>query len=101
MRKPQINISKKRLTKLDRITPEQILIETNRFWNSPTDAYFPPETVAVVFDVSLSWLQLKRCVGGGIPFTKASARRIRYQKQDILEFFDQKKLNNTSTMSSF
>lgn len=90
-----------RVTKLDRMTPEQILIETKRFWDSPQDAYFPPETVAVVFDVSLSWLQLKRCVGGGIPFTKASARRIRYQKQDILEFFDQKKLNNTSTISSF
>lgn len=90
-----------RLTKIDRMTAEDLLIETNRFWNSPNDAYFPPETVAVVFDVSLSWLQLKRCVGGGIPFTKASARRIRYQKQDILEFFDQKKLNNTSTMSSF
>lgn len=90
-----------RLTKIDRMTAEDLLIETNRFWNSPNDAYFPPETVAVVFNVSLSWLQLKRCVGGGIPFTKASARRIRYQKQDILEFFDQKKLNNTSTMSSF
>ena len=90
-----------RVTKLDRMTNEEILMETNRFWNSPNDAYFPPETVAIVYDVSLSWLQLKRCDGEGIPFTKASARRIRYQKQDILAFFDQKKLNNTSIMSSF
>ena len=89
-----------RLTKLDRMTSEEILMETKRFWDSPQDAYFPPETVAIVFDVSLSWLQLKRCDGAGIPFTKASARRVRYQKQDILVFFDQKKLNNTSAISS-
>lgn len=90
-----------RLTKLDRMTYEQKLNETNRFWSSPNDSYFPPETIAIVFDVSLSWLQLKRCIGGGIQFTKVGSRKIRYQKEDVLEFFDQQKLCNTSLQSDF
>lgn len=92
---------KKRLTRLDRMTADEKLIETNRFWSSPNTAYFPPETIAIIFNVSLSWLQFKRCTGGGIPFTKAGARKVRYQKQDILEFFDQQKLTNTSVESGF
>lgn len=91
----------KRLTKLDRMTSEEKLIETSRFWSSPMDAYFPPETIAIIFDVSLSWLQLKRCTGHGIQFTKVGSRKIRYQKEDVIEFFDQQKLCNTSLQSDF
>lgn len=88
-----------RLTKLDRMTPEEKLTETSRFWSSPMNAYFPPETIALVFNVSLSWLQLKRCTGSGIQFTKVGSRKIRYQKEDALEFFDQKKIQNTTMYS--
>nr|WP_317659538.1 DNA-binding protein [Acinetobacter sp. UGAL515B_02] len=49
----------KRPTKIDRMTPEEKLVHTKQFWIAPNDAVFPPETIAVVFNVSLSWLQLK------------------------------------------
>jgi len=90
----------KRLTKLDRMTPEEKLTENHRFWASPNTALFPPETIAIVFDVSLSWLQVKRCTGGGIPFIKG-LRKVHYQKSDVLEFFDKEKLQNTSMQSGY
>ena len=85
----------KRLNKLDRMTPEEKLVHTKQFWIAPNDAVFPPETIALVFNVSLSWLQLKRCTGGGIPFSKG-ARKISYKKSDAIDYFDRKKLTSTS-----
>lgn len=90
---------KRRLNKLERMTPEEKLLETKRFWESSDDAPFPPETIAIVFDVSLSWLQFKRCTGGGIPFSKG-LRKISYQKSDAIEYFDRQKLNNTSMQAA-
>lgn len=89
----------KRLTKLDRMTSEEKIAETKRFWESADEAPFPPETIAMVFDVSLSWLQLKRTVGGGIPFSKG-LRKISYQKADAVKFFDRKKLQSTSMQAA-
>ncbi|MEB4800563.1 DNA-binding protein [Acinetobacter soli] len=89
----------KRPTKIDRMTPEEKLVHTKQFWIAPNDAVFPPETIAVVFNVSLSWLQLKRCTGDGIPYTKG-ARKISYQKSDVIDYFDRKKLNSTSMQAA-
>lgn len=85
----------KRLNKVERMTAEEKIAETTRFWKSPDDALFPPETIAIVFDVSLAWLQVKRCSGSGIPFTKG-VRKIHYKKSDAIEYFDRGKVQNTS-----
>ena len=53
----------KRLTKVDRMTNEEKDKITQSFWNAPNEAVFPPEDVSVVFNISLSWLQAKRCKG--------------------------------------
>ncbi|WP_287906579.1 DNA-binding protein [Acinetobacter sp.] len=88
-----------RLSKFDRMTAEEKAQEVNRFWNSSDDVCFPPETVAAVLEVSPSWLQAKRCSGGGIPFTKISERKIRYIKADIVDYYNKRKVNHTSMNS--
>ena len=83
-----------RLTKLDRMSIEQKTAEAIKFWASPVDAAFPPETIAITFEVSLPWLQLKRCDGGGIPYTKPKGtRKVLYKKADVLDFFGGKNYN--------
>ncbi|WP_416376708.1 DNA-binding protein [Acinetobacter sp. FDAARGOS_515] len=89
----------KRLNKLDQMTSEEKLVHAKQFWIAPNDAVFPPETIAVVFNVSLSWLQLKRCTGGGIPFIKG-ARKVSYQKSDAIEYFNRQKLKSTSMQAA-
>lgn len=88
-----------RLSKFERMTAEEKAQEVERFWKSQDDVPFPPETVAAVLEVSPSWLQAKRCSGGGIPFTKISERKIRYIKADIVEYYNQRKVNHTSMNS--
>lgn len=83
-----------RQTKLSKMTEEEKLLAAKIFWESPLDATFPPTTVAIVFNVSLPWLQLKRCEGGGIPFIKG-ARKISYTKGDAVKYFEGQKLTNT------
>ena len=83
-----------RQTRLSKMTEEEKLLATKLFWESPNDAICPPTTVALVFNVSLQWLQLKRCEGGGIPFTKG-LRKISYAKGDIIKYFEGQKLSNT------
>lgn len=86
-----------RLTKLDRMSIEQKTAEAIEFWSSPIDATFPPETIAIAFKVSLPWLQLKRCDGGGIPYHKPEGtRKVLYRKADVLNFFNSKKLQHTA-----
>jgi len=81
-----------RLTKLDRMSVEQKAAEAIKFWASPIDAAFPPET-----KVSLPWLQLKRCDGGGIPFMKPEGtRKVLYRKSDVIDFFHSRKLKHTA-----
>lgn len=84
-----------RLTKLDRMSNERRAAEAIRFWAAPSEATFSTEVLAVVFSKSLPWFQLKRCAGGGIPYYK-QGRTILYKKQDALDFFSARKLNNTS-----
>lgn len=88
----------RRLNKLERMSDDDKLVESNRFWTAPDDALFPPETVALVCSVSIAWLQVKRCTGDGIPFVKG-LRKIHYQKKDVLDYFNTKKLLNTSMQS--
>jgi len=79
----------KRLTKLDRMSQEEKDSVTQSFWNAPDEAVFPPEAVAVVFSISLSWLQAKRCKGDGIPFTKIEGtRKVLYVKKDVTAYFN-------------
>lgn len=79
----------KRLTKLDRMSAEQKESITQSFWNAPDEAFFPPEDVAVVFNISLSWLQAKRCKGDGIAFSKPEGtRKVLYTKKDLLAYFN-------------
>ena len=86
-----------RLTKLDKMSIEQRTAEAIKFWASPVDAAFPPETIAITFEVSLPWLQLKRCDGGGIPFMKPEGtRKVLYKKADVIDFFHGKKLKHTA-----
>ena len=84
-----------RLTKIDRMTSEEKDNAIQKFWKLPENAMFPPEIVALVCDVSLSWLQVKRCKGDGIPFIKIGERKIGYMKKDVLDFFENKKFTNT------
>ena len=89
----------KRMTKLDRMTSEEKAAVADQFWKSQDDVCFPPEAIAVVLDVSPSWLQWKRCAGDGIPFTKISERKVRYIKSDVVEYYNQRKVNHTSMKS--
>ncbi|RYY79963.1 MAG: DNA-binding protein [Moraxellaceae bacterium] len=90
--------AKKRLTKLDKMTPEQKAAEAIKFWAAPADAMFSPETLAIVFKKSLPWFQLKRCTGGGIPFSKPDkGRDVFYKKADALAYFDKNQMHSTST----
>ncbi|KAF1027109.1 MAG: hypothetical protein GAK29_00915 [Acinetobacter bereziniae] len=83
-----------RQTKLSKMTEGEKLLATKIFWESPNDAMFPPTTIALVFNVSIPWLQLKRCEGGGVPFTKG-LRKISYSKGDAVKYFEGQKLTNT------
>ncbi|RKG33443.1 DNA-binding protein [Acinetobacter guerrae] len=86
-------------SKLERMTTDDKLVHSKQFWDAPNNAFFPPETIAIVFNVSMSWLQLKRCTGGGIPFTKG-ARKVSYQKSDAIEYFNRQKLKSTSMQAA-
>ncbi len=90
------------MNKLKQLTAEQRKLESDRFWSATDDAIFPPITIAVVLDKSLSWLQAKRCNGDGIPFIKQSKKVIYYQKSDVLDFINQyAKIPHTSHPSYY
>ncbi|WP_411687840.1 DNA-binding protein [Acinetobacter indicus] len=90
---------KKRLDRLARLSEEQRLSFIHGFWNLPEDAVFPPEAVALVCDMSLSWLQVKRCQGNGIPFVKIGPRKVGYIKRDVLKFLSENRYENTCQAS--
>ena len=76
-----------RLNKLDQMTEAQKEAERERFEELPDDALVSQEMTAIVIERSLSFLQKKRCEGGGIPFYKEEGTRtILYQKSDILAY---------------
>lgn len=86
-----------RLTKLDRMSAEEKAAESNRFWVANDSAQSPPETVAIVLGLSLSWLQNKRINGGGIPFFKLDGRKIIYYlKADVIDYINKNKLKHTT-----
>ena len=86
---------KKRLDRVARMSEEQRLSSIHQFWNLPEDAVFSPEVVALVCDLSLSWLQAKRCKGDGIPFIKVGPRKVGYIKRDVIEFLGKNRYLNT------
>ena len=77
------------INRLKNLTPEQAKAESDRFWSASDDAIFPPLTIAVVLNRSLSWLQAKRCNGDGIPFIKQSKKVVYYQKSEVLNLINQ------------
>ncbi|ENX57613.1 MULTISPECIES: hypothetical protein [Acinetobacter] len=87
---------KVRLTILDRMTSEEKAAEAIKYWAAPKDATFTPEVLAIVYKKSLPWFQLKRCTGGGIPFSK-EGRTILYTKQDAIEYFSKQTHSSTSS----
>lgn len=89
-------LMKQRLDRIARMSEEQRLNSIHQFWNLPEDAVFSPEVVALVCDMSLSWLQAKRCQGNGIPFVKVGPRKVGYTKRDVLEFLGKNRYLNTS-----
>ncbi|WP_349929411.1 DNA-binding protein [Acinetobacter sp. A1-4-2] len=85
-----------RLTKIDKMSECQKKALIKDFRNAPLEAEFTPETIALVYHLSLAWLQKKRCEGGGIPFTKPTAKTVLYKKEDVLEFMDNNRLQHTA-----
>ena len=85
-----------RLTKLDQMTSEEKAAEAIKYWAAPNDATFPPEVLSIVYKKSLPWFQMKRCTGGGIPFSK-KGRTILYTKQDAIDYFSKETHQSTSS----
>ncbi|MFH7808824.1 DNA-binding protein [Acinetobacter sp. BSP-153] len=85
-----------RLTKLDRLSVEERKALVEDFRNSPDDGLFTPEAVSLACGFSISWLQKKRCEGGGIPFSKPTVRTILYKKQDVLDYVNNHRMLHTA-----
>ncbi|MBD1219969.1 DNA-binding protein [Acinetobacter seifertii] len=49
--------------------------EIDKFNAATDNEEFSPESLAAILDVSTSWLQKKRCEGGGIPFQKFTTEK--------------------------
>ncbi|NUF16828.1 helix-turn-helix domain-containing protein [Acinetobacter lactucae] len=73
--------------------------ERDKFNAANDDEEFSSESLAVILDVSTSWLQKMRCVGGGIPFSKVHYRKIIYKKADVLAYIERKRVESTSQMA--
>jgi hypothetical protein len=73
--------------------------QIDKFNTANDDEEFSPESLAVILDVSTSWLQKKRCEGGGIPFAKVHYRKIIYKKADVLAYIERKRIESTSQMA--
>ncbi|WHP06961.1 helix-turn-helix domain-containing protein [Acinetobacter corruptisaponis] len=78
---------------------EDVQVEIERFNTANDDASFSPESIAAILGVSLSWLQKKRCEGGGIPFSKLHYRKIIYKKADVLAYIERQRIQSTSQMA--
>ena len=84
------------MSKLNSMTAAEKEIEIERFQNANDSEAFSPDVIAIVLDVSLSWLQKKRCEGGGIPFSKIHYRKIVYKKADVISYIQRQTINSTS-----
>lgn len=84
------------MSKLSSMTTAEKKIEIERFQNANDSEAFSPDVIAIVLDVSLSWLQKKRCEGGGIPFSKIHYRKIVYKKADVVSYIQRQTINSTS-----
>ncbi|KEC82505.1 MULTISPECIES: helix-turn-helix domain-containing protein [unclassified Acinetobacter] len=88
------------MSKLNKLTSEEIQAEINKFYDADEHISFSPESIAIVLDVSLSWLQKKRCEGGGIPFSKLHYRKIVYKKSDVIAYIEKHRVSSTSQMTA-
>lgn len=78
------------------MTISERITESERFHLAAEYETFPPEIIAIVLGVSLSWLQKKRCEGGGIPYSKIHYRKIVYRKSDVISYINSHITNSTS-----
>ena len=85
-----------RLTKIDRMTAEEKKALIDSFHVAPGTAEFSPEALALACNFSLPWLQKKRSVGGGIPFSKPNRTTVLYRKQDVLDYIEASRLKHTA-----
>ncbi|QDK97020.1 helix-turn-helix domain-containing protein [Acinetobacter tandoii] len=83
-------------TKLNSMTISERITESERFHLAAECETFSPEIIAIVLGVSLSWLQKKRCEGGGIPYSKIHYRKIVYRKSDVISYINSQITNSTS-----
>ena len=81
------------------MTKTEIQVEIDRFNLADVNESFSPESISIVLGVSMAWLQKKRCIGGGIPFSKIHYRKILYKKADVLSYIDKHRINSTSQMT--
>jgi hypothetical protein len=94
-------MTERRQTKLARMTEDQKSAEVLLYWSAPEDAVFSQETLAIVYNRSIAWFQLKRCSGGGIKFCKAvGTRSIVYRKSDARNYFEGRFVEHTSALGS-
>lgn len=90
-----------RETKLDRMSDAQKAAEAIKYWTAPDEAVFSQEVLAIVYERSIAWFQLKRCTGGGIPFSKREGTRaILYKKSDAIAYFGTRSVNSTSAYAN-
>ena len=84
---------------LKTMTKAEIQAEIDKFNTANENESFSPESISIVLGLSISWLQKKRCEGGGIPFSKLHYRKIVYRKHDVLDYIDRNRINSTSQMT--
>lgn len=59
------------------------------------DAYYLTEDLAALRRVSRSTLEIERCTGGGIPFSRIG-KRVFYKGSDIIEFLEGRRQTSTA-----
>ena len=86
----------RRLTRLEKWSPEEKAMWIKSYHEAPDSAKFIPDIIALVHYCSTSWLQQMRCNGAGIPFQKVSKKSILYMKGDVEAYFSAQPILNTS-----
>jgi predicted DNA-binding transcriptional regulator AlpA len=79
--------------KRQRRRPPRGMIPDGRGWLSPDEA-------AVFLGYSRSWLQAMRSREQGPPYAKLNGRSVRYLKDDLVEWLDQRKGQKNNPLES-
>jgi hypothetical protein len=63
------------------------------------DQLMTTEQTAAWLGVSTQWLEIRRCNGGGPPFERISARTVRYRRDKVRHWLDQRSYASTKAYS--